>query len=73
MVIGFRVQLLVCVRIVACFRGKLFTMKLLTQGYKRTKVVSILKKFYVSHHDLVSPYNVSVPRLIADVFTTAKA
>ena len=49
-------------------RGKVLTTKLLSQGYQKTKVVATLKKFYGRHHDLVNPYNVSVPRIVSDVF-----
>ena len=40
-------------------RGKLLTSKLLSQGYRREKFVSTLKKFYGRHHDLVDPYSVA--------------
>ena len=31
-------------------RGKVFTTKLLSQGYEKTKLVATLKKFYGRHH-----------------------
>ena len=34
-------------------RGRLLTIRLLTQRHQRTKLVSALKKFYGRHHDLV--------------------
>ena len=45
-------------------RGKVLTTKLLRQGYQKKK----LKKFYGRHHDLVNPYNVTVSRIVSDVF-----
>ena len=38
--------------------GKLLTSKLFSQGYRETKPVPTVKKFYRIHHDLVDPYNV---------------
>ena len=46
----------------------MLTTKLLSQGYKKTKLVATLKKFYGIHHDLVNPYNVAVSRIASDVF-----
>ena len=51
-------------------RGKVLTQKLLSQGYQKTKLVAILKKFYGRHHDLVNPYNVAVSRIVSDVFAS---
>ena len=51
-------------------RGKVHTTKLLSQGYQKTKLVLTLKKFYGRHHDLVNPYNVSVSRIISEVFAS---
>ena len=50
--------------------GKVLTQKLLSQGYQKTKLVATLKKFYGRHHDLVSPYNVAVSRIVSDVFAS---
>ena len=47
-------------------------MILFTQGYQRTKLVSTLEKVYGRHHNFVSPYNVSVSRLISDALASAK-
>ena len=49
-------------------RGKVLTIKLLSQGYQKSKLVATLKKFYGRHHDLVNPYNVAVSRIVSDVF-----
>ena len=49
-------------------RRKVFTTKLLSQGYQKTKLVATLKQFYVRHHDLVNSYNVAVSRIVSDVF-----
>ena len=49
-------------------RGKVLTTKLLSQGYPKTKLVATLKKFCGRHHDLVNPYNVTVSRIVSDVF-----
>ena len=43
-------------------RGKLLTSKLLSQGYRRAKLVSTLKKFYGRHQDLVDPYSVAASK-----------
>ena len=51
-------------------RGKVLTQKLLSQGYQKTKLVATLKKFYGRHHDLVNPYNVTVSRIVSDVFAS---
>ena len=51
-------------------RGKVLTTKLLSQGYQKTKLVAILKKFYGRHHDLINPYNVAVSRIVSDVFAS---
>ena len=51
-------------------RGKLLTTKLLSQEYKKTKLIATLKKFYGRHHDLVNPYNVAVSRIVPDVFAS---
>ena len=51
-------------------RGKVLTTKLLSQGYQKTKLVATLKKFYGRHYDLVNPYNVSVSRIVSDVFAS---
>ena len=50
-------------------RGKVLTTKLLSQGYQKTKLVATLK-FYGRHHNLVNPYNVSVSRIVSDVFAS---
>ena len=49
-------------------RGIVLTTKLLSQRYQKTKLVATLKKFYERHHDLLHPYNVSVSRIVSDVF-----
>ena len=41
---------------------------LLQAGAIKTKLAATLKKFYGRHHDLVNPYNVSVFRIVSDVF-----
>ena len=51
-------------------RGKVLTTKLLSQGYKKNKLIATLKKFYGRHHDLVNPYSVAVSRIDSDVFAT---
>ena len=37
---------------------------------KKKKLVATLKKFYGRHHDLVSPYNVAVSRIVSYVFAS---
>ena len=49
-------------------RGELLTTKLLNQGYQTSKLVATLKKFYGRHQDLVNPYNVTVSRIVSNVF-----
>ena len=51
-------------------RGKLLTNKLLTQGYVKPKLITVIKKFYGRHHDVVLKYDVSVSKLINDTFDT---
>ena len=51
-------------------RGKVLTTKLLSQGYQKTKLVATFKKFYGRHHDLVNPYNVTISRIVSDVFAS---
>ena len=53
----------------------MLTTKLLSQGFqkkkkkkKKKKLVATLKMFYGRHHDLFSPYNVAVSRIVSDVF-----
>ena len=46
----------------------MLTAKLLSRWYQNTKLVATLKKFYARHHDLVSPYNVAVSRIVSGVF-----
>ena len=36
-------------------------------------MVETLKKFYGRHHDLVNPYNVTVARIVSDVFANDKS
>ena len=48
-------------------RGKVLTTKLLSQGYKKTKLLATLKKFCGRHHDLVNPTIWQFPELF-DVF-----
>ena len=49
-------------------RGEVLATKLLSQGYKKTKLVATLKKFCGRRHDLVNTYNVAVSRVVSDVF-----
>ena len=42
--------------------------RLLSQVYKKTKLVATFKKFYERHHNLVNPYNVAVSRIVSDIF-----
>ena len=51
-------------------RGKVLTTKLLSQVHQKTKLVATLKKFYGRHHDLVSPYNMLVLRIVSVVFAS---
>ena len=54
-------------------RGKLLTNQLFSQGYRKAKLVSTVKKFYGRHHDLVDPYNVAVSKLISDLIASVEA
>ena len=54
-------------------RGKVLTTKLLSQGYKKNKLVAILKKFCGRHHDLVNPYSRQFPELFLMSFTASDA
>ena len=49
-------------------RRKVFTTRLLSQGYQKIKLVATLTKFYGRHHDLVNPYNVAISKIVSDVF-----
>ena len=49
-------------------RGKLLTSKLLQQGYILPKLIKSLRKFYGRHQSLVDKYDVSVSKLISDIF-----
>jgi len=51
-------------------RGRLLTKKLLTQGYVKPKLITVIKKFYGRHCDLVNEYGVSVSKLILETFET---
>ena len=46
---------------------------LFAQRYQRTKLVSILKRFYGKHQGLVNPYNVAISRLMSDHFCHSQA
>ena len=46
----------------------MFTIRLLSHGYPKTKLVATLKKLCEGHHDLVNPYNVAASRIVSDVF-----
>ena len=52
-------------------RGKLLTSKLLSQGYRRAKLVSTLKKSYGRHYNLVDPYSVAASKLVSDLMPIA--
>ena len=45
--------------------------KLLSQGHRRAKLVSTLKKFYGRHHDLVDPCSVAASKLVTDLMPIA--
>ena len=47
--------------------GEITHQKLLSRGYRSTKLVSTLKKFYGRHHDLVDPYSVSASKFVTDL------
>ena len=49
-------------------REKVLITKLLSLGYRKTKLVATLNQFYGRHHDLVDPYIVAVSRIVSDVF-----
>ena len=44
-----------------------------SQGYRRAKLVSTVKKFFGRHHHLVDPYNVAVLILISDLMVSVEA
>ena len=47
--------------------------KLLSQDYRKAKLVSAVKKFYGRHHDLIDPHNVAVSKLISDLLGSVAA
>ena len=53
--------------------GKLLPNKLLSQSYRRAKLVSAVKNFCGRHHDLVDPYSVAISELISDLMASAEA
>ena len=54
--------------------GKLLTnIFFLSQGYRKAKLVSTVKKFYGRHHDIADPYNVIVSKLISDLIASVEA
>ena len=50
--------------------GKLLTSKL-SQGCRRAKLVSTLKKFCGRNHDLVDPYSVAASKPVTDLMIIA--
>ena len=60
-------------KFVANDRGKLITIKLLSQDCRKAKVMSTVKKFYERHHDLVDPYNVAVSKLMSYLMAPVEA
>ena len=46
---------------------------LFSQGYRKAKFVSSVKKFYWRHRDLVDLYNVAVSKLISDSMASVEA
>ena len=50
------------------FRSRQLTTKLLGQGYKRSRLISTLKKFYGRQTILVDKYKFSVTHIISDLF-----
>jgi hypothetical protein len=49
-------------------KGLQLTRKLLEQGFLVVKLKSLLRKFYVRHHDMVNRYRVSVSQITTDMF-----
>ena len=49
-------------------RSRLLTSKLLKQGYTRNRLIATLKKFYGRHNNLVNKFDMSVTRIITDLF-----
>ena len=47
--------------------GEITHHKIVVTGYRSTKLVSTLKKFYGRHHDLVDPYSVAASKLVTDL------
>ena len=53
-------------------RGKLPTIKLLSQGYREAKLLSAVKNLCERYHDLVEPYNMAVSKLILDLMASVE-
>ena len=49
-------------------RAQLLSQKLLSQGYVKPKLESLLRKFYGRHHELVDHYGISVSQMTMDMF-----
>ena len=54
-------------------RGKLLTNELLSHGYRKAKLVSIVKKFNWRHHNLVDSYKMAVSKHISDKMASVEA
>ena len=54
-------------------RGKLSTNKLLSQGYRKAKLVSTIKHCYERHQVLVGSFDVAVSKLISDLMASVEA
>ena len=42
--------------------------KVVELGVSKTNLIATHKNFYGIHHDLINPYNVTVSRIVSDVF-----
>ena len=51
-------------------RGNLLTNKLMSQGFQLSRLQAAFRKFYGRYNDLICPYNLSLGRMLSDMFHT---
>ena len=51
-------------------RGCLLTNKLMSQGFQLSRLQAAFRKFYGRYNDLICPYNLSLGRMLSDMFHT---
>ena len=49
-------------------RGCLLTNKLMSQGFQLSRLQAAFRKFYGRYNDLICPFNLSLGRMLSDMF-----